>query len=115
MKEKLFTLTKNDFDLQFYRGTGNGGQKKNKTSSACRITHKETGYVACCEEHREQHRNKAEAFNKLVGLNEFKFWLKKKSFEIMGIVKTDEEIKKEVEYAMREENLKIEYFDGGAK
>ena len=35
MKEKLFTVTANDCTWTYYRGSGPGGQKKNKTSN-CR-------------------------------------------------------------------------------
>lgn len=111
MKEHLFSVTQKDFDIQFYRGTGNGGQKKNKTSSACRITHKETGLQACCEEYREQPRNKQRAFEKLVKSDEFQKWLKLKSYEVMGKIKTQEEIESEVEASMCEENLKVEYLE----
>ena len=109
MKERLFSVTQKDFDIQFYRGTGNGGQKLNKTSSACRITHKETGLQACCEEYRQQHMNKEKAFEKLVNSDEFQKWLKTKSYEVMGKVKTQEEIEAEIEESMSEKNLKIEY------
>lgn len=51
--------------IDFYRGTGAGGQKRNKTSSACRITHTPTGHVASCENHRSQPKNRAEAFRRL--------------------------------------------------
>ena len=47
-RELLFSLTKNDFELQFFRAGGKGGQKQNKTSSGCRIIHKESGAVGYC-------------------------------------------------------------------
>ena len=52
-------------DLEFTKGTGNGGQKRNKTSSAVRLRHRETGLTAedCSE--RSQHRNRAIALRKL--------------------------------------------------
>lgn len=51
--------------IDFFRGSGAGGQKRNKTSSACRITHIPTGHVASCENHRSQLHNRSEAFIKL--------------------------------------------------
>ncbi|MBO5307916.1 MAG: peptide chain release factor-like protein [Lentisphaeria bacterium] len=52
-------------DLEFTKGTGNGGQKRNKTSSAVRLRHRESGLTAedCSE--RSQHRNRANALQKL--------------------------------------------------
>ena len=51
--------------LDFFKATGNGGQKRNKTSSAVRITHLPTGIqVTDCSE-QSQHRNRLNAFEKL--------------------------------------------------
>ena len=51
--------------LEFFKATGNGGQKRNKTSSAVRVTLEEYGLSAedCSE--RSQHRNRAVALRKL--------------------------------------------------
>ena len=51
--------------LDFFKATGNGGQKRNKTSSAVRVTLEDFGVSAedCSE--RSQHRNRAVALRKL--------------------------------------------------
>ena len=59
-------VTKKDLRIDYYRGSGAGGQHKNKTDSACRITHIPTGTVTQCEEQRKQHQNKKVAFMRLV-------------------------------------------------
>jgi len=59
------TVRKDDLRIEFYRGSGPGGQHRNKTSSACRITHKITGISAQCEDERCQHKNKKIAFRRL--------------------------------------------------
>ena len=51
--------------LEFFKGTGNGGQKRNKTSSAARVTLTGTGYTASDCTERSQHRNRAAALAKL--------------------------------------------------
>lgn len=51
--------------IEYYRGSGAGGQKRNKTSSACRITHVPTGVATTCEAGRSQSQNRATAFKKL--------------------------------------------------
>jgi len=59
-------VRKDQLRIEYYRGSGAGGQKRNKTSSACRITHLPTGHVGSCENHRSQSKNRTEAFRRLV-------------------------------------------------
>ncbi len=59
------TVRKGDLRIDYYRGSGKGGQHRNKTDSACRLTHLLTGVTAQSEEHKEQSRNRKEAFLRL--------------------------------------------------
>ncbi len=54
-----------DCRLEVFRGSGPGGQKRNKTSSAVRLTHAPTGLSAVASESRSQHRNRQTALNRL--------------------------------------------------
>ena len=51
--------------VEAYRGPGPGGQKRNKTSSAVRITHEATGFSAIAGESRSQSQNKSKALRRL--------------------------------------------------
>ncbi|MBS1371212.1 MAG: peptide chain release factor-like protein [Lentisphaeria bacterium] len=52
-------------ELEFFKGSGNGGQKRNKTSSAARVRLIGTEYSASDCTERSQHRNRAAALAKL--------------------------------------------------
>jgi hypothetical protein len=52
-------------DVDTYRASGPGGQKRNKTSSAVRLRHEPTGLIAIAEESRSQYENKAKAVKRL--------------------------------------------------
>ena len=47
------------------RGSGPGGQKRNKTESSVRLRHTATGLAALSGESRSQHENKARALRRL--------------------------------------------------
>lgn len=51
--------------LEFYMASGPGGQKKNRTYSAVRATHKKTNISALAEESRSQANNKEKALKRL--------------------------------------------------
>jgi hypothetical protein len=48
-----------------YRASGPGGQKRNKTSSAVRLRHSPSGLRVIAEESRSQHQNRARAIRRL--------------------------------------------------
>lgn len=54
-----------DCDVDRFRGSGPGGQKRNKTSSAVRVRHRPSGLAAHATESRSQHQNKARALRRL--------------------------------------------------
>lgn len=61
-------LTKKDFKVEWYSGSGAGGQHRNKHQNCCRITHIETGLRAQGTEGRDRITNQRNAFNRLAKL-----------------------------------------------
>src|SRR4051812_4615213 len=52
-------------EVDLYRASGPGGQKRNKTSSAVRLRHPPSGLIVIAEESRSQHENRAKALKRL--------------------------------------------------
>jgi len=66
-------INPSDLKIESFRGSGPGGQHRNVTDSAIRITHLPTGIVASSQNQKSQHQNKAMALqvleNRLKGLS----------------------------------------------
>lgn len=54
-------------EVDRYRASGPGGQKRNKTESAVRVRHRATGISAHADDSRSQHDNRARAVKRLRG------------------------------------------------
>ena len=76
----------NDKDVRVdtYRASGAGGQHVNKTDSAVRLTHIETGIVVQCQNQRSQLKNKQIAL-KLLKSKLFQYQLEKKNANLKDI------------------------------
>ena len=109
-KELLFSLSKEkgDFIVQPFKGSGNGGQKRNKTMSACRITHPASGTVSECQEERSFEQNKKKAFERLVEKESFKQWFRLETMRRTGEYAV---MLEEVERQMRPSNIRVECVD----
>lgn len=104
-KTLLFSVTGRDCDFDYFRGTGAGGQKRNKTSSGVRCTHRASGAVGKSDDTRSQHQNKPIAFIHMSETKEFRAWHKMEIARRMGIL---QQINENVERAMQERNLRTE-------
>jgi peptide chain release factor 1 len=58
---KMVEMSDEDLDVFTYRGSGKGGQHRNKTDSAVRVVHRPTGLTAVVEHGRSQWQNLQQA------------------------------------------------------
>src|SRR5271154_6038653 len=70
-KQLMFSVTAKDCEFIDKRGSGKGGQKKNKTSSAIQCRHRPSGAMGEAEDHREQSLNRRLAFKRMAESVEF--------------------------------------------
>lgn len=89
-KTRWFSITAKDCEFKAYKGSGKGGQKRNKTSNAMRCKHPDSGAIGECEEYREQSRNKKIAFERMANTKEFQAWIKLKIDAGLGKVEIEE-------------------------
>jgi protein subunit release factor B len=58
-------IDENDVEVEYLRGSGPGGQHRNKTESGVRLTHVPTGVVVTATERRARSQNLAVAWERL--------------------------------------------------
>ena len=96
-KELLFSITANDCEWSYTRGTGKGGQKKNKTSSAVHCMHRPSGAHGYSEASRSQRENKEDAFRKMAETKEFQDWMRLETARRSGkLIEIEENVKREM-------------------
>jgi protein subunit release factor B len=86
----MFSVTAEDCRFQAKRGSGKGGQARNKTSNAIQCFHDASGAMGECENGRDQSLNKREAFVRMTKTKEFQSWLNLKIEAGMGRVEIEE-------------------------
>ncbi len=105
-RELLFSVTKDDLEIQTFHSGGPGGQHQNKSDTGVRIIHHPSGARGESREDRSQLRNKQAAFRRMTESPKFKAWISQQ------IYLAGESPERKVERDLSPENLKIEYFDG---
>jgi protein subunit release factor A len=111
MKELLFSVTKKDFEISYFSGTGAGGQHRNRHMNCVRIRHPESGATAVGQDEKSKKRNLQKAFKRLTSTSTFTVWLNRRIHEAtIDREAQQREIERAVERAMAEENLKVEYY-----
>jgi protein subunit release factor B len=107
-RQHLLTIDRHDFDITPFRGSGNGGQNRNKVETGIRIEHKQSGIVTQACEERTQLANKKIAFNRMISNKKFRDWLRIESLRRAALIPTEHDLEKMVDRMLSTENLKYE-------
>lgn len=84
MKRLLFSITKDDFEIQTFSVGGHGGGGKDTSNSGVRLIHTASGARGEGREHRTNTQNRRSAFMKLVESQTFLAWHKAECARRMG-------------------------------
>lgn len=83
-REKLFSVTLQDCEVQHFRAGGPGGQNQNKRDSATRVIHHPSGARGESREHRTQPQNTRAAFERMAATPSFRFWVSEQVKTLAG-------------------------------
>ena len=103
MRKLLFSIKKKDFKIDYFSGTGSGGQHRNKHQNCVRIQHIESNVMSTGQSSKSRKNNIKEALSGLIKKPKFKLWLNRKIYEI----KSKKTLEEHVEEAIQSKNLKI--------
>ena len=107
MRQKLFSVTIKDCEVETFRSGGKGGQNQNKRDTGVRVRHVPSGAVAESRDTRSQGENKQSAFRKMAESQKFQLWAKIEAARRMG----QETLEDRVERAMQPKNLLVEAYE----
>jgi len=103
-KKLLFSVTKKDLVIEYFSGTGAGGQYRNKHQNSCRCKHPPSGAIGICQDQRSKTQNTKIAFRRMVESETFQKWLKIEASRVSGdLQKIKEKVEKELKVNIKEE------------
>jgi peptide chain release factor 2 len=110
-REFLFSVGKKDIKVDFFSGTGAGGQYRNKHQNCVRIKHHDSGVIVTGQSQRDRPANIKEALKNLKSNPQFKVWVAQKIRE-HDIGKT---LEQEIEEMVKKEFVKTEIINKDGK
>jgi protein subunit release factor B len=107
-RKLILSVTKKDFDITFFSGSGAGGQHRNKKKCSVRMKHRDSGAMSTGQDSRDKQTNIRNAFLRCITTDKYKTWERKTVAERMLNLSS---IEKEVDKQMEDSNLKVEIKD----
>lgn len=103
-RQKLFSVSLKDCEVQTFRSSGKGGQNVNKVESGVRIIHPPSGAVGRAIDTRDQLKNKRLAFRRMAESPAFRAWVKLKAAELS----TGKTLEERVDEELHPSKLRVE-------
>ena len=103
--ELILSITKKDFDIQYFSGTGAGGQHRNKHQNCVRMMHRDSGTSATGQSSKSRQSNLREAFTNIIKSDKFRSWHR---MEVSERMLNGSSVREKVRQMMKPENLKVE-------
>lgn len=106
-RERLFSVTLADCEVQHFRSGGKGGQNQDKRDTGTRIIHHPSGARGEGRQERSQLQNKKAAFRRMAETPAFRWWVQQESLRIRGQQTAEKRIAAELADPA---NLRVEVF-----
>lgn len=110
-RKPLFTVPRSKFRVEHFRASGAGGQHRNKTDSATRITHIDSGASGQATESRSQQENTRTALKRLTQTPTFRLWVHEKIREIDRGITLEKALAAQLEEDMHLGRIRVEVHD----
>jgi protein subunit release factor B len=107
-RKLILSVTKKDFDISFFSGSGAGGQHRNRHMNSVRIKHRDSGAMATGQDQRSLKDNLRNAFLRCIEQPKYKTW---ERLEVAKRLRDNSALEETVNRQMHESNLKVEIKD----
>lgn len=104
MREKAFSVTIADCDVQTFTVGGHGGAGKDTSNTGVRIVHRASGASGESRETRSQRKNKETAFRRMAESAPFQTWLRLR----LAALQTGKTVAEIVDEMLAPQNLRVE-------
>lgn len=105
-RELVLSVHSTDCRWEYFPAGKNGGQKGNKTASACRVTHEPSGAKGESREQTSQFQNRRTAWRRMVNSPAFKVWYTRK-------LASGPSVEERAAKDMKPQNLRVEVRQDG--